>query len=116
MSYVLVYMTAANAREAQRIGKALLDQRLAACVNILGPIRSMYWWEGRVCRGKEIALIAKTRARLVGALTEAVRAVHSYKVPCIVAMKLFAGNADFLAWIGAETIHAKKASRRVYRR
>ena len=103
MPPVLVYMTAANADDAARIGRALVERRLAACANVLGPIRSFYWWEGKVQDDAEVALVAKTREDLVPELTAAVKAMHSYQVPCVAALPLVGGNPDFLAWIEAET-------------
>lgn len=103
MDLVLVYITAASADEAARIGRALVERRLAACVNLLGPVRSLYWWDGAVQDEAEVAFIAKTRAGLVPELTEAVRAMHSYEVPCVAALPIADGNPDFLAWIEAET-------------
>ena len=98
-----IYMTCATAKEAEDIGAVLVERRLAACVNILGGMRSLYWWEGKVERGEETVLIAKTRSELVPELTEAVKAVHGYEVPCVVAMPIEDGNADFLTWIRRET-------------
>lgn len=103
MSQVMVYMTAASAAEAERIARALVERRLAACANVLGPIRSFYWWDGKVQDEAEVALIAKTRAELVPELTAAVRELHSYSVPCVAALPVADGNPDFLAWIEAET-------------
>lgn len=103
MPQVMVYMTAADAAEAARIGRALVERRLAACANVLGPIRSFYWWDGKVQDDAEVALVAKTRAELVPALTAAVKELHSYQVPCVVALPVADGNPDFLAWIEAET-------------
>ena len=99
----MVYMTAANEAEAAKLARGLVEARLAACANILGPIRSFYWWDGKVQDEGEIALIAKTRAELVDALTAKVKELHSYSVPCVVALPIAAGNADFLDWIGQET-------------
>jgi len=103
MSVVFVYMTAADAAEASRIGRALVERRLAACANVLGPIRSFYWWDGQVQDDPEVALVAKTRAELVPELTAAVKEMHSYAVPCVAALPIVDGNPDFLAWIAAET-------------
>lgn len=97
-----VYMTAATRRDALRIGDALVRERLAACVNVLGPIASIYRWKGRVTRGREVAFIAKTRAARVAALVARVRALHSYDVPCVVALDIKGGNPAFLRWIGEE--------------
>lgn len=100
---VMVYMTASNADEAAKLARGLVEARLAACANILGPIRSFYWWDGKVQDEDEIALIAKTRAALVDALTAKVKELHSYSVPCVVALPIAAGNPEFLDWIGQET-------------
>lgn len=105
---VLVYMTAADRREAARIGKALVKERLAACVNILGRIESFYWWDGKVCDGKEVAFIAKTRADLAPALIKRVRALHSYSVPCVVTLPILGGNPAFLKWIISEAAPQKR--------
>lgn len=102
-NYVSVYMTASSAEEADRIASALVEERLAACVNILGEVRSVYRWNGATRRDSEVALIAKTRAALFDALAARVRALHSYEVPCIVSWPIEAGNPAYLAWIEAET-------------
>lgn len=101
--YVSVYMTASSAEEADRVASALVEERLAACVNILGSIRSVYRWDGAVQSDTEVALIAKTRAALFDALAARVRALHSYEVPCIVCWPIEAGNPAYLAWIAHET-------------
>jgi len=97
------YITAGTREEAQRIGRALVEERLAACVNILPGMNSIYRWEGAVQDDEETVLIAKTRAALVPRLTERVRALHSYAVPCVVALAIEGGNPDFLRWIEDET-------------
>jgi len=98
-----VYMTCENMKEAEEIGAALVEQRLAACANILPGMRSVYWWQGKVERAEEAVLIAKTRDGLVEALTTAVKEMHGYEVPCVVALPITGGNPDFLAWIRDET-------------
>lgn len=103
MTACFVYVTAPDADAARRIGRVLVEERLAACANVLGGITSIFRWEGRVQEEGEAALIAKTRADLVPALTERVKALHSYSCPCVVSWPLTAGNPDFLAWIAAET-------------
>jgi len=100
---VMVYLTARDARQAKRIGEALVKERLAACVNVLGPIASCYRWKGRVRRDREVALIAKTRRALAPRLSRRVKELHSYEVPCVVAMDIAGGNAAFLKWIASET-------------
>ncbi|MGE0668194.1 MAG: divalent-cation tolerance protein CutA [Sphingomonadales bacterium] len=101
--YISVYMTASSAEEAEAIAKTLVAERLAACVNILGGIRSVYRWNGAVQNDAEVALVAKTRAALFDALSARVKTLHSYEVPCIVAWPIAAGDAGYLAWIGQET-------------
>lgn len=100
---LFVYMTAGSAAEAERIAEDLVGSRLAACVNILSPIRSIYRWKGEICRDDEIAFIAKTDEDRFEALAERVRRLHSYETPCIVALPIERGDADFLAWITAST-------------
>ncbi len=95
----MVYLTAADKAEARRIAAALVGEKLAACVNILGACDSIYRWKGRVEAGREVAMIAKTRRSRVSALVARVKALHSYEVPCAVSVSIEAGNPDFLNWI-----------------
>ena len=83
---LLVYMTAASADEAERIAGDLVESRLAACVNVMAPIRSVYSWKGELCRSEEIPFIAKTDDDRFEALAARVRALHSYETPRIVAL------------------------------
>ena len=99
----LLYMTAADAEEARRIGDALVAERLVACVNIIPGMTSIYRWEGEVRHETECVLIAKTRAELVERATARVRALHSYDCPCVVALPVAGGNPEFLSWILNET-------------
>lgn len=99
MAEALVYITAPNMDEAERIAEKLVTERLCACVNIVPEIRSVYWWDGAVQKDSEVALIAKTREILVLSVIEAVKAMHSYEVPAIVSWPISRGNPDFLAWI-----------------
>lgn len=101
--YRFIYITAKDEAEAARIGETLVRERLAACANVLGPIRSFYWWEGRVQDDREAVLVLKSREALVEPLVARVKALHSYSVPCVVSLEIGAGNPDFLRWIGAET-------------
>jgi periplasmic divalent cation tolerance protein len=103
MSHCWVYMTTASDDEARRIGRALVEERLAACANVIPGMSSIYWWQGKVDEGQETVLIAKTRQTLVESLTARVKALHSYTVPCVVVLPILGGNADFLKWIADET-------------
>lgn len=100
---VSVYIVASDTAEAERIAEALVAERLAACVNILGAVRSVYRWQGTVERADEVAMIAKTTEALFNPLAARVRALHSYDTPAIVAWPIVAGDAAYLDWIGAET-------------
>src|SRR5688572_10468399 len=103
MSGRFVYITCANQEQAEAIGHALVAERLAACVNILAPMTSMYWWNGELQRDTEAVLIAKSTAQLIERLVARVRELHSYTVPCVVALAIEQGNPAFLRWIEEET-------------
>ena len=100
---ISAYIVAADMAQAERIAGTLVDERLAACVNILGGVRSIYRWRGAVERADEVAMIAKTTEALFFSLAARVRAMHSYDTPAIVAWPIVAGDAAYLDWIGAET-------------
>lgn len=104
MACTFVYITAEDVEEAKALGRALVEERLAACANVIPGTIPIYWWEGRVQEGAEAVLIAKTRADLVERLVEFVRQKHSYDCPCVVALPVTGGNPDFLGWIAAETV------------
>ena len=86
-----------------RIGRALVELRLAASVNLVDGMRAVYRWQGEVCEENETVLIAKTRDALVPALTDKVRTLHRYEVPGITAIPITGGNPAYMAWIDAET-------------
>jgi periplasmic divalent cation tolerance protein len=100
---VLCQITCASLEEALRIAEALVEERLAACANILPGVRSIYRWQGRVERAEEVELTLKTRRPLVPELTRRVQALHSYECPCIIALPIEGGNAAYLDWIKSET-------------
>ena len=99
---LIVFITAADEKEAEKIAERLLAERLAACVNIVGVARSRYWWEGKLEESRETLLIAKTTPACLDGLTAAVKAVHSYQVPEIIAVPIVGGSADYLKWIADE--------------
>ena len=99
MSIMSVYAVFASAEEAERIGRAVVEERLAACINILGPIRSIYRWHGKVETTDEVAAIFKTHHWSGDALIERVTELHSYDVPCVVSWpidKLVRAYADWV--------------------
>ena len=99
MSVVSVYAIFANAEEAERIGRLMVEERLAACVNVLGPVRSFYRWQGAIESAAEVAAIFKTTNQGVDALITRVISLHSYEVPCVVTWpvdKLLGAYADWV--------------------
>lgn len=106
MSQKLIYITVGSEEEAASIARTLVAERLAACANVFPPMRSFYWWEGKVQDDGEVALIAKTTEALVPRLIERVKALHSYDCPCVVALPIEDGNPEFLAWIDGQTADA----------
>lgn len=97
---IVVVVTCASEKQARKIARALVGQRLAACVNILpGTVMSVYRWKGKVQSAKEILLIIKTARGRFAALGRAVRRLHSYDVPEIIALPIADGSPDYLAWI-----------------
>ena len=103
MTIVSVYAIFANAEEAERIGRQLVEERLAACINILSPCRSVYRWQGAVETADEVPAILKTTAVQADALVARIAALHSYALPCVTVWpidKLLAGYAD---WVEAST-------------
>jgi len=102
MKINFIYMTAGSKDEARKIGKELVAARLAACVNILDNMNSFYRWQGEIQDDAEVVMIAKTTEDRVPALTEKVKALHSYDCPCIVSLPVSGGNQAFLDWIAAE--------------
>jgi periplasmic divalent cation tolerance protein len=96
---VLVYSTFPTTEAAEAIGTHLVEQRLAACVNILAPMSSIYRWDGKIVRDSEAVMIIKTRGSLVEALMAAVRSLHSYSNPALVVLPLEGGSSDYIAWL-----------------
>lgn len=99
---IIVYMTASTEEEAHRIGMTLVDERIAACVNILGEIKAIYRWKGKVFGDREVAFIAKTADEKFQALEKRVKELHSYECPCIVAYPITAGHQPYLDWLAEQ--------------
>jgi periplasmic divalent cation tolerance protein len=97
---IVVLVTCGSSKEARKIARALVEQRLAACVNVLpGRVESVYRWKGKVESAKEILLVVKTARGRFAALQRAVRELHSYDVPEVIALPIADGSRDYLAWI-----------------
>lgn len=105
MPYRFIYITASDEDEARKIGRTLVAEKLAACVNI-HPIQSIYRWEGEVEEAGEAAMLVKTRAELVDKVIKRVKELHSYEVPCIVSLSIDKGYPDYLKWIEESTERA----------
>lgn len=99
-----VYAVFADADEAQRIGRAMVEARLAACVNILGGCRSIYRWQGAIEATSEVPALFKTRADTSDALVAAIVAMHSYEVPAVTVWPIASAPPDYARWIAAETV------------
>jgi periplasmic divalent cation tolerance protein len=100
---VSVYTTFPDVAEAERVGRALVDERLAACINILGPCRSIYRWQGAIEQADEVAALLKTTADLGPRLIERLGELHSYEVPGAVIWPIERTLAAYEGWIQAET-------------
>jgi periplasmic divalent cation tolerance protein len=100
---VLVYSTFPSGEVAETMGRQLVEQRLAACVNILPGMISIYRWEGQIARDGEVVMIIKTRARLAQAVMSAVKAEHPYTNPALLVIPVEAGAALYLDWLLKET-------------
>ena len=101
-SHRFVYVTVSSADEGESIARAVVGERLAACANLLPPMRSFYWWNDAVQADAEHVLVLKSRQDRLDALTARITALHSYEVPCVVALPILAGNPDYLAWLDRE--------------
>ncbi len=100
---VLVLVTCASREEAGQIAGCLVRERLAACVNVAGPVRSVFRWKGAVEEQAEHVLLVKTRAELFERLAARVRELHSYEVPEVIGLPIVLGLAEYLAWIEQQT-------------
>jgi len=99
MSYIVVIMTTSNKEEAEKIVRSLLKERLIACANILGPVSSLFWWQGKIDEAKEFLVFMKSHKSLFERLSERVREIHSYDVPEIIALPIIEGSPPYLDWM-----------------
>jgi periplasmic divalent cation tolerance protein len=101
---IIVLTNCGSAKEARRIAKALVDRRLAACVNtVTAPVESIYRWKGKVEKAKEYLVILKTSRARFSAVERTIRELHSYEVPEIIALPIVAGSRDYLSWLDQNT-------------
>lgn len=107
-AYVTLMTTVDNEEDAQAIASAAVGQRMAACVQVIGPITSTYWWDGDVQSGEEWLCFIKTGVDLLPELEAVIRQVHPYDVPELLALPVVAGGKDYLAWLDAELAPARR--------
>ncbi len=96
---IVLLITTSSEEEAHKIGRLLVEQKKAACVNIVPGVNSLFWWEGELESAQESLMIVKTKASLFPAIVELVKGAHSYEVPEIIALPIAAGNEDYLKWL-----------------
>jgi len=106
MTALLVLTNLPDLPAAEALATALVEQRLAACVNILAPCRSVYRWQGAVETAAEVPLLIKTSSERYAALEAAIRAAHPYELPEVIAIPIAQGLPDYLAWVAAQTLPA----------
>jgi periplasmic divalent cation tolerance protein len=101
-AYVVIFITTGADEEAQLISRVLLEQKKAACVNIVPEVNSLFWWRGRIDSSSESLLVVKTKASLVDEIVQLVKGIHSSDVPEIIALPIVGGSRDYLDWVGKE--------------
>ena len=102
--FVVVLVTCGSEEEASKIAHALVDERLAACANMISPIRSIYRWQGKIWDEREWLLVVKTRETRFQDLEKRVKSLHSYQVPEIISLPILAGSSSYLSWLEESTV------------
>ena len=102
-NFIVVFVTCGSEDEGLKIARALVEEKLAACANMVSPLRSIYRWEGKICDEKEWLLLIKTRQSRFEDLAKRVKALHSYSVPEIIALPITEGSPAYLNWISENT-------------
>jgi periplasmic divalent cation tolerance protein len=106
-NYIIVMVTTPNKQEAQKIAKHLLEKRLIACANIIGPVTSLFHWSGKIEHAEEHLILMKTHQNLFEKLSETVKAIHSYEIPEILALPITNGSKTYLDWLSSCLAQAK---------
>jgi len=99
-SYIVVFMTVPDKKEATKIAQSLLKEKLIACANIVGPVSSLFWWKGKIDKASEFLVIMKSKKNLFKKLSERVKKLHSYEVPEVIALPVIDGLPSYLNWLG----------------
>ena len=101
--YCVILVTAKDKEEAEKIARGLVENKLIACANIVPAVQSVFFWDGKVCAENEVLLIMKSKKVLMKKIIAAVKSLHSYSVPEIIALPILDGNADYLKWVSDVT-------------
>lgn len=104
MEEIVVFITASNEDEAVRIARAILEDRLAGCINIIRDVRSIYTWQGKIEDESEVIMVIKTKKSLFNPLKEKVKKLHSYTIPEVIALPITEGSEDYLKWLKEVTV------------
>ncbi len=107
--FAVYFCTCPTIQEARQLATNLLEQRLVACINILPQVESMYRWQDEICNEPEVLLVLKSRKSLASQLQQAVKQLHCYDVPELIALDISAGLPDYLQWVANETLSAEKS-------
>ncbi|MBU0548347.1 MAG: divalent-cation tolerance protein CutA [Candidatus Omnitrophica bacterium] len=99
--YIIIFVTAGNKKEAQKIASGLIKEKLAACVNIVDKVNSLFFWEGKAQKAKESLLIIKSKKEKFSRIIKQIKSLHSYTVPEIIALPVISGDKPYLRWIDA---------------
>ena len=97
--YIIAITTTPSKNEAEKIAKTLLEERLIACANIIGPVQSLFWWQGKIDEAQEHLILMKTRKDLFSKLSEKVKALHSYQIPEVIAVPIVEGFKPYMEWL-----------------
>jgi periplasmic divalent cation tolerance protein len=106
--YIIVHVTVKDIEEGRKIARSVVKRRLAACVNIIPEVESHFWWKDKLETAKEVILFIKTKEMLLPELKKAIKKLHSYHIPEIIALPISGGSRDYLEWIESEIIEADR--------
>jgi len=108
MKNIMVFMTTPTKKEAQRIVHSLLNKHLIACANIIGPVDSEFWWQGKIDKAKEFLVIMKSDEKLFEKLSKTIKELHSYDIPEILALPIVKGWTKYLDWLNTTLLLAER--------
>lgn len=97
--HAMIYVTASGVKEAKKIARKLLEEKLVACANIIPNMESIYWWEGNLEEDVESILLLKTHSELVDKVIDRVKEIHSYQTPCALEIQIKSGSSEYLDWL-----------------